>query len=147
MVDFKKRTLSEYLKAIGLHLLDGLTTEEGCILEDFPYEEFISLQERNEDVRIFIKKKEIEFKKAKLKEANKDGKNAIWILEQLRSGEFGKKRSTGDKAIDVLAEMVKQIQNDPRQAIIVRTREGLIGKERDGEQVDQPVLTVASVLK
>lgn len=122
---------------IGEHILDGLTEEEACIVENIPYETLRIAIEEDPLKENFIKKKKIEFKKRHLQVVNekKDPKNSIWLLERLMPEQFASKKVQDVAPADVLAVFVKQIQyngpNLPVKAI-----------ENEGDGTSRPVYNI-----
>lgn len=111
--DFSLRPVTEEsFKKIGGHILDGLTEEEACVVENVPLESLMMLMERDPVAANFIRKKKIEFKKKHLEIVNdkKDAKNSIWLLERLMPEQFGSKKAPEVDPTNVLALFVKQVQ-------------------------------------
>lgn len=121
-----KETLQETLKKIGQYMLDGLSESEACILVNVDIETFKKIKEINPGVKLFLKKKEIEFKHNHLKTINQKSsdKNSQWILENLRPDDFGgRKKGGGDVNVNILSAVLKEIQNDHDNNKIIKEAE------------------------
>lgn len=100
------------LKEIGNFILEGLTEEEACILAGFSPALFKEIKQTHETVALYLWKKNIEFKRKHLNSISdkRTDKNSMWILENLRPDEFGKKK-TGDTTVNVVGAIIKDIRS------------------------------------
>ena len=117
---------TEHLSIIGKYIREGMTEKESCVLAGIDPNELIELKEKNEDVRLYIEKRTIEFKYVHLKEiqSTKSEKNSQWLLEKVRPEEFGtsRTRSQEQPTINIFNAILKDIQNDNSNGIITLTR-------------------------
>lgn len=140
----------EKLKAIGEHILNGMTEREACVLEDIKIEDLIKLKNENEKVRNYIEKKFVTFKYKHLKEiqGKKSEKTSQWLLEKLRSDEFGTKSKGGEpQTINIISQMIKQIQyeNEPIINVSRGTRLGT-GEENKSDEESTSRPRIAEIL-
>lgn len=100
------------LKEIGSYLLEGLTTDEACVLASVDHARFKEFLKTNTVLQTFINKKNIEFKQKHLREiqGKRSDKTSMWMLENLRPEEFGSKKKTGDTTINIVGAILKDIQ-------------------------------------
>lgn len=124
----------ETLKDIGLHILNGMSEEESCILSDISYKELQLAKEKNEEIRQYIDKKFLEFKEAHLKEIqkNKSEKNSMWMLEKTRP-EFGPKASKiPPTQVNIISTIIKEIQNNDNSNTLIVNRGNQSDKDDQG---------------
>lgn len=105
---------------IGNHILDGLTDEEACVVENLPYEYFKLFLDNDPAGKNFIQKKKIKFKQEHLRIINdkKDAKNSIWLLERLVPEQFASKRGNEVVPADPLTILIQQIQHQPNSPVV-----------------------------
>lgn len=137
----KKLTVDK-LKEICNFLLKGMNEKESCILASFPYADYL-IAKKDETIRLLIEQTNVKFKLTHIEqiEKTKSDKNSMYLLEKLRPEEFGPK-SKGDTAptINIISAIIKDIQNDPEQSIIVQNRNARI------EDAEPKVLEGADIL-
>lgn len=121
------------LAKIGQYILEGLTESEAAIMSDASIEELQSLKEKNEDVRNFIDKSKVQFKYSHIHEiqTKKSDKASQWLLERLRPEDFATGRSKITNNINVIATIIKQIQQDDTIQLVARNRQDRL--EEGGE--------------
>lgn len=139
-----KDTISD----VGIHILNGMTEKEACILADVSWTELQKKKEDNEIIRDFVEKKHTEFKANHLKEIqkNKSEKTSMWMLEKLRPDEFGSGRSRQDapQTINIISAIIRDIQND-NQGIVSISRGSRTQPEGESNE-DDPKLRIAEIL-
>lgn len=140
----------EFLKKMGEYLLEGLSEDEACILIGVDPAEFREKKEKNEEVRLFVEKQRIEFKRTHLKEitTKRSDKNSQWLLEKLRPEEFGNKKQTDGTTVNIIGAIVKAIQNgkDNKDIITVQS-ETVHNGDKESNESNTAQLSVAGVLK
>lgn len=129
------------LEQIGSYILNGMTEREACILAEVRHSDLQNAMEQSEIARNFIERKNTEFKLNHLQEIqkNKSEKNSMWLLEKLRSKEFGSKAGQGEgPTINIINSIMKEIQNEnTNELIVTRTTESNKNTERIAEVVER----------
>lgn len=123
----QKLTL-EKLKEICGFMLKGMTERESCILAEYPYTDFL-IAKQEETIRLLIEQTEVKFKLKHIEQIQKNSsdKNSMYLLEKLRPEEFGPKRKDGDgPTINIISQIIKDIQNDNSQTIVIQNRNARI---------------------
>jgi hypothetical protein len=132
----------ERLTQIGKYILEGLTESEAAIMSDAKVEDLQALKEKNEEVRDFIDKSKIQFKYSHIHEiqTKKSDKASQWLLERLRPEDFATGRSKVTNNINVIATIIKQIQQDDTIQLITRNRQDRFesGIESDTDNRPKP---------
>jgi hypothetical protein len=117
------------LPKIGQYILEGLNSEEACIMAGFLPKELKDLMDKNEAARAYVDKKHIEYKHEHLKAINrtKSEKTSMWMLEKTRPEEFGSARQRGNgDPIDSLKKLITEIQKNDDN--LIRDAEVIEGK-------------------
>jgi|2_EtaG_2_1085320.scaffolds.fasta_scaffold08821_3 hypothetical protein len=146
----KSTVTNDKLRTIGEYILTGMTEKEACTLSDVSYEILQDIKEINENVRSFIEKKIIKFKYNHLKEIQKkrSEKNSQWILEKLRSEEFGSRlRQQDAPTVNVISQIVQQIQHENEPIIHAINSESLpVSGEQPNKEGESPRERVTKIL-
>ena len=137
----------DILNNICLYILNGMSEREACTLASFSYNELQNLKTESSKLREAIEKKHIEFKYNHLREIqkNKSEKNSMWMLEKLRSDEFGSKaRSSEAPTVNIINAIIKDIQNDNVGIVRISrnsTREGETNESDPVRRIAGPILS------
>ena len=137
----------ENLDKLSIHLLEGLTEREACILCRMDPTEFEENMRIDEKLRNFIERKKITFKQKHLLEiqSKRSPTNSQWILEKLRPDEFGPKNKSAPTTVNIIGQIIKSIQNEEQHSVLIPGNRGdFLG--RDTEEEEGPI-QIASVLK
>lgn len=113
----------EVLLKIGEHILEGMAEKEACILSGVSHIDLVALKSAHENIRLYIEKMEVTFKRNHLVEIqkNKSEKNSQWLLEKLRPDEFGSRGHGNDNpTINIISAIIKDIQNDSEPIVSFR---------------------------
>jgi hypothetical protein len=123
---------------IGNLVMEGLSEEEACVLAGFPPKLFKEIRTTNEGVALFLEKKKIEFKRHHLRNvsAKQNDKNSMWLLENLRPEEFGKKKPGGEGTGNLIGAIIKEIRQNSA-VLPVKIHEGTYTtKDAEGRELD-----------
>ncbi len=134
----------EKLPEIKAFILKGLNEKEACVMTDVSYTDFLSKKEKVESTRIYFEKAEIEFKLTHIEQIQRgrSDKNSMYLLEKLRPEEFGNKKTNETPKQNIINLIVKSIQNDDKQSIVIKNR-----TNREEFENDRPkILEVSSIL-
>ena len=120
-----KELTFEKLPLIKNFILQGLNEKEACIMADVSYTDFLDKKEKIESTRIYFEKAEIEFKLTHIQQIQRgrSDKNSMYLLEKLRPEEFGNKKTNEAPTQNIINLIVKSIQNDNNQSIVIRNRQ------------------------
>lgn len=129
------------LKEIGCFILEGLSEEEACILSGVSPSLFKELKQTHSVVAEYLMKKNIEFKRKHLAAiaGHRTDKNSMWMLENLRPEEFGKKKG-GDTTVNVIGAIIKDIRSTS-DGLSVTDVEAVAGKKRRSDITPESVLS------
>ena len=136
----------DILLRIGGYILEGLSEDEACTLAGFSPMVFHKIKEKDPEIRLFLQKQWIQFKHAHLKEINskKSEKTSMWLLEKLRPEEFGSQRRGPEVQVNVMSAIIRDIQNDPKNANIIELPRTITGGTE--HKSSQDLINIDSVL-
>lgn len=104
----------EQFKKLGSYIMQGMNEYESALLAGIDKVTILMMKRSTAMYNDFIEKKKLEFKRKHLKIISQkaDPKISQWLLERLSPEEFNSKGKKVDTPTNVVAAIIKDIQND-----------------------------------